>query len=242
MKNFFYYFRTVSRLPQSKSMPVAPVISAAVIYFISLMLSAGNGWVPIIAVAAFGSGTVLFCNRYGSPNLEAVFPVSHGKKLLYRFMSVLLMLILFVITLLAVCVLIILVVHIFVPSSLSEVGQDVKNMFTETGLYGGLFGVAYFIILYSAGMITGFIKRRKVRNIFLICLCVALFLSHFFMGLPYYNSINNPEHTFVGPFSSACYAAMSLPWLAIAFWFVIAAGITCAAIYLGVKHYDPKKF
>ena len=83
MKKFFYYFRTVSRLPQSKSIPVVPIISAAFIYFISLMLSAGNGWVPIITVAAFGSGIALFCNCYGSPNLEAVFPVSHGKKLLY---------------------------------------------------------------------------------------------------------------------------------------------------------------
>ncbi len=242
MKKFLYYFRIVSRLPQSKSIPVVPIISAAFIYFISVFLSGANGWAPIIAASVFGFGIALFCTCYGSPNLEAVFPVSHGKKLLYRFMSVLLMFVLFIATLFAVSCLIFLIVCIFVPSTLSEVGSDVKNMFEQTGLYGGLFSVAYFIILYAAGMITGFLKRRKARNIFLICLCVALFLAYFFMGLPYYNSINNSEHTFAGPFSSACYAAMALPWLAIVFWFVIAAGITGAAIYLGVKHYDPKKF
>ena len=129
MKKFLYYFRIVSRLPQSKSIPVVPIISAAFIYFISVFLSGAIGWAPIIAASVFGFGIAWFCTCYGSPNLEAVFPVSHGKKLLYRFMSVLLMFVLFIATLFAVSCLIFLIFTIIFPTTLSEFGIDEKKIF-----------------------------------------------------------------------------------------------------------------
>ncbi len=242
MKSFFNYFQIVTHMPQRKSVPVAPIISIAVIYCISLFLSGANGWLSMISVFAFGTGITLFCTGFGSPNLEAVFPVSHRKKLLYRFASALFLTLLVTVTVFVLVITTVLIVQIFVPSTLQDAVADIRYGFEATGLYGGLFSLAYLIMLYSSGMIAGFLKRRKTRNIFLAVLCIALFFSDFFMGLPSYYDILNSEHKFAGPFSAVCYEAMSLPWLAIVFWFLVAAGMLGWAIYLGVKHYDPEKF
>ena len=229
---FFLYFKSILRAPRPKSAPLVPIISVFVIFFLGAVYSMDSAICPTVGALAFVSGISIFYGCNPSPNLENAFPINHRKKLAYRFLSSLFWL------------LIMLVIIIAVISLGGLIAWDFTGftvLFDELGLYSVLFSLAYTVIMYSAGMIAGFLKRRKHRNIFLIVLCVAVFLAFLIMVVIYQNSFDEYSG-YRPPFAEIYYAQMGMPWLFITFWLLIALGMLGWAIYLGVKHYDPKKF
>ena len=229
---FLLYFKSIFRAPKPKTAPIAPLISVFVIFFLGAVYSFDSMFCSAVASLAFVSGISLFYGCNPSPNLEAAFPINHRKKLAYRFLSSLFLLLIMIVIIIAVVAFGDLIVWDF---------SEFADFFSEIGLYSLLFTLAYTLILYSAGMITSFLKSRKYRNIFLIVLCVAVFLAFVIMAIVYKN--NNDEFSWYRPpFVEIYYGQIGLPWLFVLIWFLIAAGMLGWAICLGVKHYDPKKF
>ncbi|MDE7439020.1 MAG: hypothetical protein K2N23_00690 [Clostridia bacterium] len=241
MKQFLNYYRMLTHGPTLKSLPVGTIIAVAVLYLINILgVGDGSGIFPFLATFSFFIGIVLFC-AYGSPNLEAVFPIGHKKKLLFRFLSSVFSFIIALVCGFTVIMIIQFIIWIFEPAAVYEFADDCKSVFDSMGVYGGLFGLAYLLVMYSSGMIAGFLKRRKMRNIFLACLCIGVFLFYLITALCY----NSYSDAFSGPrlpYAAYYYECMRMPWLFLAFCFLIAAGMLGWAIYLGVKHYNPKKF
>ena len=182
---FLNYFKMVLRAPRPKASPIALWIAGYFVFFFGIY--AGK---EIIASFAFLAGMVMCYYFNSTPNMEAVFPVNHRKKLAYRFLSSLLMYLCMLVVVFVVGVVVFLITAVFV--SISEGGFDWINktpvegdIFGGFNVYGLLFGFAYLIIMYSAGMITGFFKKRKTRNVWLACLCIAVVLAFVLMSLPY---------------------------------------------------------
>ncbi len=237
---FLNYFKMVLRAPRPKATPIALWIAGYFVFFFGIY--AGK---EIIASFAFLASMVMCYYFNSTPNMEAVFPVNHRKKLAYRFLSSLLMYLCMLAVVFVVGVVVFLITAVFV--SISEGGFDWINktpvegdIFGGFNVYGLLFGFAYLIIMYSAGMITGFFKKRKTRNVWLACLCIAVVLAFVLMSLPY--CVENGVFALVSPVSRECYEAMSLPWLSTVIWLLIAFGALGTVIYMGIRHYDPKKF
>ena len=229
---FFLYFKSILRAPKPKSAPIVPLISVFVIFFLGAVYSMDSILCSAVASLAFVSGISLFYGCNPSPNLEAAFPINHRKKLAYRFLSSLFLLLIMIIVVIAV---------LSIGGLIAWDFTEFTVLFDELGLYSVLFSLAYSVILYSAGMIASFLKRRKYRNIFLILLCFAVFLAFLIMAITYKNN-NDWNSGYRSPFAEIYYGQMALPWLFITFWYLVAAGMLAWAIYLGVKHYDPKKF
>ena len=229
---FLLYFKSILRAPRPKSAPLIPIISVLVIFFLGAVYSMDNVLCSTVASLAFVSGISLFYGCNPSPNLEATFPINHRKKFAYRFLSSL-----FLLLIMIVCVIAVISIGGLIAWDFSRF----TVLFDELGLYSVLFSLAYTVIMYSAGMIANFLKRRKHRNIFLILLCVAVFLAFLIMAIVYKNN-NDWNSGYRPPFAEIYYAQMGLPWLFTLFWFLIAFGMLGWAIYLGVRHYDPKKF
>ncbi|MDE7439021.1 MAG: hypothetical protein K2N23_00695 [Clostridia bacterium] len=176
--------------------------------------------ISCVVALAYISGLPLLYGCCSSPNLETAFPINHNKKLVYRFLSSLFMF------LVAVAVIIALIAIVL---SISSSVQNFLNSFSEMGLYSGLFSFAYIVVMYSSGMIAGFLQRRKHRNIFLILLCVAIFLSSLIMSV-YTRDLDEYSGCRL-PFSEMYYGQIGLPWLFITFWILIAAGMLGWSIY-----------
>lgn len=247
---FLKYFKAAVYAPVTKSYMAASFFA---IYFLGAVnLFNGiaytfNGWALVIALLC----TFVFCAGIGmnacidrSPNLVSLIPISRNKSVLYRFFSVLLM---YVIIVTAVCLFLLLfsiIIMLFsqIPGCNGEVEPDVSETVEETlypiGLYGGIFSAAYFVIMYSSAMIAGLFRRRKRRNIFLVCLCAAVLIAFMLMGIPYRASGMSEIGLFrVSPYVNACYEAMKLPWLCITLWCIVAAATLGTAIYMGIKRY-----
>lgn len=241
MKEFLNYFKVITRVPKFRTVPIGTIIAIVALYLINIFAVAdGSCWFAYLALFAFVMGISVFYRCYDSPNMEAAFPVNHKKKLLFRFLSSLLLFLIFVVAVIVVVILVYFFRWISEPLFTFDL-WIIRDAFRALGLYGWLFGIAYFIVMYSAGMITGFIKRRRNRNIFLACLCGGVLLFYLITGITY----NNNYDEFSGPrlpFSEHYYEFMRLPWLFIVFCFLIAAAMLGWAIYLGIKHYNPKKF
>ena len=233
---FLLYFKSIFRAPRPKSAPIVPLVSIFVIFFLgavySSVYSLGNIFFSAVASLAFTSGISVFYGCYQSPNLEAAFPLNHKKTLAYRFLSSLFLLLIMIVVVIAV---------VAIGDLIAWDFTEFVNFFTEIGLYSVLFSLAYTVILYSAGMIAGFIKKRKNRNIFLIVLCITVFIAFVIMAVMYKNDLD-AYGWYRPPFLEIYYSQIGLPWLFVTIWFLIAAAMLAWAIYLGVKHYDPKKF
>lgn len=172
--------------------------------------------------------------------METALPLNHRKKLIFRFLSSLLLFLIFVVTVIAVVILVYFIR--WISESLFDFDlYIIKEASYILGLYGWLFGIAYFIVMYSAGMIAGFIKRRRNRNIFFACFCGGVFLFYVITFITYRNDYDRYSGYRL-PFSRHYFECMQMPWLFIIFCFLIAAAMLGWAIYLGIKHYNPKKF
>lgn len=247
---FFNYFKALLRSPRPKSVQVFLFVSVYVIFFVSTFAGGVAGVFTFLAAIAFASSISIGYCCNSKPNLEGAFPVNHNKKLLYRFLSSLLMFLIVVAIIIAVMIVIFIISLIFVlifggsPDVFNdpEFSEDVTetiNTFSYIGVNGGLSALAYYILLYSGGMIAGFIKKNKHRNIYLLCLLAGIILTLIIMVLPYY--AQNSDYL-ISPFSQTCFDAMAVPWLCTVIWFLAAFGALGVSIYMGIKHYDPKKF
>lgn len=242
MKDFIKYFNVIVHAPKPKSVPVGTIVAITVLCILNI-LAVGDGscWFAFYALFIFAAAIAVFQCCCESPNMEAAFPANHRKKLAYRFLTPFILFLIVTAVMFTVILMVYVIRWMFETHFRFDFDVFVKEMFKALGVYGGLFGLAYLIIMYSAGMITGFIKRRKNRNIFLACFCISEFICYLIMGVHY----NNFDDAYSGPrlpFSTHYYASMNRPWLLIVFCFLVAAGMLGIAIYLGVKHYDPKKF
>ena len=247
MKQFFNYFRALNFTPKPKRVQFVAIFAGVLIFYLNFIFAILEAENPIAVVLSFLcsfvflSGLIL-SNYFGSsPNLYSLIPISSKKSLLYRFLSVLFMFVLMVVIAVAVFAFITLIAFLFslIPAcnGEAELPDDGLNfpeaVYYPIGLYGGLFFAAYFILMYASGMIIGLCKKRKSRNIYTVCLFVGLFISMMATAT---------SSDFVAPFVNACFEAMALPWLCILYWFILAFAMLGAAIFMGVKYYNPKKF
>lgn len=166
-----------------------------------------------------------------SPNLVSVMPIAPRKSLLYKFLSVLVFfvmrLLVIVLFLLAVGLITFAIMLIIEAASgnlgnLSDGGEVAEEVRTvlPMGVYGGIFAAAYFVCMYSAGMIWGFIKNYKIKLVFEVGVLAAVIVAMKLME---------------NPFVMESYGKMSLPWLCATLCCVVAAAALGTAIYMGIK-------
>lgn len=238
---FLKYFKTVTSASKIKA-DTGSIICIVIICMINcLTVIDKGGWVAYIATLPLWAGIWIFNRCLGTPNMECGFPADHRKKLAYRFLSSLLMFFLIIFAMLCAFIFFELISWIFDAGRVKEFAEGVKDTFAAIGVYGTLFGLSFAIIMYSSGMLVNFMVRRRNRNIFLVCLCIILLLFYLITGVTYVNG-KDPNSGPRLPFSAYYYGSMNLPWLFILFCFLFAFGMLGWAIYLGIRHYNPKKF
>lgn len=208
--------------------------------------------VCFVAAIAFGASMFMAMGRSFRPNLVLLTPISGKRKCVYDFLTALYF------TLIAVFMAVAVVLFFFmigliiglITNAISGGGsseEESSELATQAmGVHGGLFAAIYFIILYSGGMIGGYIKRRKYRNIYLGCFLVALVLGIVLTEQSahdaYKLTLTTSFPMFASPFTEITYQCMNLPWLCTALWGVAAIAFLAAAVYLAWQYHKPKKY
>lgn len=232
----FRYVGALLRAPRLKSTNILMFILCMAVFAVSAYFGVASMHFGAFAVAFIAgfiflvsvtTGTAYFNN---TPNLVSLFPISPRKSLLYRFLSVLVLFI-------ALC-LVMLIVFLAVTAVSAAVvllagitDNDVPDEginegiaeITHMGVHGGIFSAVYFVFMYFAGMIAGFIKDGKIRNIFIGCFAAAVLAGMILMR---------------NPFIQESYEKMAVPWLCTALCCVAALASAGTAIYIGIKQYN----
>lgn len=252
-KNSFFRYAAAINLCGGKRMPiVAPLISFYIVLFVSLFsgissLNAVGASAAVFACFLFFVGSLIGLHRNASPNLARLIPISGKRKCLYDYFAVLLYTLIGIVC----AALVIGIFALIVWAATSAFGGAEDGGATEeilvryhSGVYSGIFCAAYVIILYSAGMLGGYFKSRKRRNIFYALFIFALILGLFFTMIPYLNNAqaSSENSALVSPFVEECYAYMKLPWLCVLFWCLIAAAMLFWSVYKSRQYHNPKKY
>ena len=248
--SFYNYFKSVTYAPILRVPVLASVLAAYFVMGTTVFggITSDNGWafsLAFICSMVFMAGIIMgnYYNR--KPDLVSLMPISPARSIVYRFLSVLVMAVLMIVVMVLVfsCIFLIICMFSLIPGCneiMEEAPDDVVDAVVSypVGVYGGIFSFAFFMIMYSGGIIAGLIKRQKLRNIFLLCFCAGILLGEILMSLPF---MNNPDYSLyssfklVSPFLNICYEAMALPQLCIALCCVVAAAMFGFAVYLGIR-------
>ena len=248
-KNSFFRYTAAINLNSNKSLQlVAPFISFYLIAIISIAsgLMSGSPVGSVVALTAsllFLAGCITGTIRNSAPNLVSLMPLSGKRRCVYDFLAVLWFTFIGIIFIALFIALIAFIAWVVTAVGGGEVDEEVKAFFSnEIGLYGGIFCAAYTVILYSAGMIGGYLKAGRRRNGFFAAVIVAILLGLFFTGLSYMNNseVSTGVSSICAPFVNKCYAYMQFPWLCVLFWCLIAAGMFATAIYMSWNYHKPK--
>ncbi len=239
IKELFNYYKATVFAPRGKIRQYAPIVAGYFLLILGLQLSGLYNFNNGAAVSCAGTAGVLFLSGAAAgictnskPNLIALMPISRKKSLVFRFITVFLIWLTAMAVIFAAMLFVGLLTAVIV--SIVEGGESVLDY--PMGVYGGLFTAFYFVMLYSASMLSGLIKSRKVCNIFLLCFVILLFGGILLMGIP----CKLQTGSLAAPFVSACYESMSMPWLFITLWGVAAFALFGVALYLGIKQYSAK--
>jgi len=250
--SFFRYAAAINSCGGRRIPIIAPLISSYAVMLVSITSGIGSmnavtAAVAIIACLLFFAAAMTGAYRNCTPNLSKLLPISGKRKWLYD--NLIVFFYTFIGLIIAVVIIGIIFLIVWLALTISGGGESVDEtedspFMYNIGVYGGIFSAAYVVILYSAGLISGYLKSRKQSNIFLAGFVVALVLGLIFTGLPYYfKGIHGPEQPlFCSPFIQNCYEHMAVPWLCSLLWGLVAAGIFAAAIYSGLKYHKPKKY
>ncbi len=247
--SFFGYFRALGYAPVKKNAQISKGVACYLTFLITFFIAGISGNLYSLLFAFIASMLFLTCIIAGgccdnTPNLVQMMPLSHKRKTLYRFLAPFWMFILIAAFLLAVFIVVGTVIAVIAAIAQSAGGaasdgtSEEEEVFYAMGVYGGIFSFLYIVFMYSCGMIAGFIKKNKYRNVFLLSVCGAIVISFVLMSVPRISRGGGLE----SPFVSACYESMALPWLCITIWGILAAAALGTAIYLGIKSSNPKKF
>lgn len=247
--SFYNYFKSVTYAPILRVPVLASVLAAYFVMGSSVFggITSDNGWafcLAFICSMVFMAGIIMgnYYNR--KPDLVSLMPISPARSIVYRFLSVLVMAVLMIVVMVLVFSCIFLIIYLFslIPGCneimREDTVDDIETVTYPVGVYGGIFSFAFFIIMYSGGIIAGLIKRQKLRNIFLLCFCAGILLAEILISLPF---MNNPEYSLyntfklVSPFLNICYEAMKLPQLCIALCCVVAAAMFGFAVYMAIR-------
>lgn len=250
-KNSFFRYCGAINLSDDKSFKsVAPFVSFYILAIIGIAngIMAGSPVVAGVALTAcllFFAGTITGTIRNSAPNLVILAPLSGKRKCVYDFLAVLLFVFIGIMVIAFFIALIAFIIWAVTSVGGGEADTAVDAFFANgTGLYGGIFCAAYTVILYSAGMVGGYFKSRKRRNIFFTVFIVCILSGLIFTGLPYLASwVKISDYPpLASPFSSVCYSYMKLPWLCIALWCVIAVAMFVSAVCMGYRYYKSNKY
>lgn len=248
--SFFRYAAAVNSCGGRRVPIAATFISFYVLMVLSLTFGAASAnaigaVAAMVACMLYFAGSLTGAYRNVNPNLAKLMPLSGKRKCVYDF---LLTLFYSLVAIIAVAVLIgiiaLIVLTVVQATGGAESGGGDNPFLYPVGVYGGIFCAAYIVILYSAGMISGYIKNRRRRNIFLTAFLVAVAAGILLTGLPYIlNGVYDPELLrFCPPFIDECYKYMKLPWLCSVAWGLTAAGTFVSAVYMGREYHKPKKY
>lgn len=236
---FFDYLDASLRTPMKKSRDFLDFLiwGLSYAYFIVFIYYGISSMNVYALIASFLGGSVLpgalvFCIRTeNTPNLISIMPLSRRKNILYKFFGALvyfLVIMFFVVALLFVMSLIIFGVTMIIEAasgnisgSEGEVIEEINEM-PKMGVHGGIFAAVYFVFSYSAGMITGAIKNRKIRAVFLACVVAAVVIAMIVLK---------------NPFLAESYDKISIPWLITALCIIAAIAALSAAVCLWIKKY-----
>lgn len=250
-KNSFFRYCGAINLCGGRRMPlIAPFVAFYFLMVISLasgissmnFIGAGTA---AIACLLFFTGALIGAYRNASPNPAKLMPISGKRRCVYDFLIALYYAFIALTVVALVTGVVALIAWVAVSASGGAESGGEENPFTlNCGVYGGIFSAAYVLIMYSAGMISGFFKRRKQRNIFLAVLVICITLGLLFTGLPHLvNGVKIPDYPpFGSPFSSLCYESMKLPWLCSLLWCLVAVVSFASAVYTGIKYNKPEKY
>lgn len=247
--SFFNYLGGLMRAPinnrnygQFELILFGYLIAAIGFYF--GFMGGNGGALAVVAVSAFlllgGFSTSIYTTK--TPNIASMMPLSGKRELLYRFFASMVMAIWIFAVVAAVVILISVITFLFalIPNCAEDApegGEVIEAISFKIGVYGGIFSAAYIVLMYSAGVLSTFFKRRKNRNIFFGLFSAALLVGLLCTALPYnldpiYKNAGLPVGS---PFIGACYEVMGAPWLCVTLWCLVAAGTLGAAVYMGIK-------
>lgn len=189
----------------------------------------------IFGVVAFYFAIILGFAERQSPNLTGILPLKHKKKLLYRFVSPLILTLIGLAALIAVAIVVggimFLILTIAGVTETPPPDEETVELVMATGVYSSVYCIAYFVSEYFAGMLVGFIRKRSTRNIVCACYLAAILidvvLSNYFGGC--------------APTLETCYAAMKYPQIAITVWCAFAAATVVAAVVVGIRAAKPSE-
>lgn len=252
IEELYGYFSGIMCAPrQTKNQQYAPLIAGYFLLIGGVQVSGLYNFSNGVAVMLTGLAGLLFlCGAVvgvclnNKPNVATLMPISPKKSLVFRYVSPFILCVIVAALILAVMVvsgLTVLAVMAIVDGGLNfeDSGDEIEEIVYSMGVYGGIFAAAYFVIMYSASMITGFIQSRKIRNWYLVGFMIILFAAILLTGTPYYVDAGTDRYI-ASPFINVCYESMRLPWLCITFWCLAAAALLGTAIYLGIKRYFKK--
>lgn len=255
--SFFVYFKAMMYMPRQKNDFVLSFILVYIMLLVNAMTGILSGNLIALIIVFLSIVLLMSCFIVGNsvnnrPNLAEMLPLNHKTKLLYRFLSPIWLGILSILILVAAFVvfglissMIGLILSAFSNPETSEIieaeDQTEKIFGNAMGVYGGIFTAAYVLLIYSAGMIYIFLKRKKHRIIFWFCFMAFMIVSFLLMVLPYSHNIDGLGDS-ISPFVAKCYEPMAMPWLCVAVWCLIAVAAFGTAVYLGIKSCDPKKY
>lgn len=252
--SFYNYLTGVSYKPTQKSRFVANILTFYFLLFFYTFgtvftLSISSAICAFIGAILFIAGAQLGLFRNIKPNLATLMPISYKRRIVYDFLGAIvctvIAILLFCLVVLFGVILGIIIAAISGDVSANEEDAEIAvTIFRSVGAYGGVFCAVYCLITYSAGLLSSYFRRRKNRNIFLLCFVIAMGLGTTFSGLPY--AMHSPEATgrfkTMLPFVDECYRYMSAPWLCTLLWCLVAAGMLAAAIYMSYRYHKPKAF
>ena len=252
--SFIRYLSAISCRPIQRNAYVANILT---FYFLLFFFTFGTIFsfnltstiCALIGAILFISSAQLGLMRNIKPNLVSLMPVSYKRRIVYDFLGAIAytLIVLFIIG----CIFFIGFIIGRIVSAVSggvvpdEDDADIAFKFINNiDVYGGIFCAVYCLITYSAGIISSCFKKRRHRNIFLLCFVIALGLGVALSGIPYVMHL--PESAgrlrLAMPFVSDCYKYMAAPWLCTLLWCIVAAGMLGTAIYLSYKYHKPKAF
>ena len=244
LKQLYGYFTAIMYAPrQAKNRQLAPIIAGVIVLIFGVQFAGMDTFnygaaIPLAYVAGllFLCGAVVSACINCKPNVATLMPLGRKKRLVFTFVSPLILCILILLFVLAL-----IVVGGFIFLSLSTIFNgplDFNYILEEEirhtmDMYSGIFVAAYFIIMYSGSMLAGFIQSRKRRNWYMVGFLLSLFVGIILTGMTYYQC--NPVRFVASPFVSKCYKDMQFPWLCVTAWCVIAFALLGTAIYFGIK-------
>lgn len=201
----------------------------------------------MLALGLFIAAGMTAAYRRAQPNLASLMPLTSRKKVFYQFMSP----IFFVITVI-VMMWLISTVFTLVFTLLFSIDRVSLDMFTvywrlikegveNMGGYGFTLFLFFTVICYAAGMVFGFIDKKRYQLLFAGGFYLMLIVAFYLITLPCKQTAGtfffNPP-----PFYKTTLAYLKYPWLAVVLAGLAAVGAVVASVWFVNKKIGKKGY